>query len=125
MSLRCFPSSLGSICITVWEMSFEEFQDAPLVPPRPPPSTGCHLGCRNRTNLAVLNLHVSPMPPTKFQLNQTYHSRADVISILSSHGGNLGYWNGTNLAMLNLHVAPMPPTKVRLNLTHCLGADMV
>ena len=33
--------------------------------------------------LAVLNLHVSPMPPTKFQLNPTYHSEADVVSIFS------------------------------------------
>ena len=34
----------------------------------------------NGTNLAVLNLHVSPMPPTKFQLNLTYCSRADAVS---------------------------------------------
>ena len=27
LSLRCFPSSFGSIRLTVWEMSFEEFQD--------------------------------------------------------------------------------------------------
>ena len=40
---------------------------------------GGHLGCRNETSLAVLNLHVSPMPPTKFQLNPTYHSGADVL----------------------------------------------
>ena len=48
--LQCLPSSLSSICITVWEeMLFEEFQD----------------GCRNGTNLAVLNLHVSLMPRTE------------------------------------------------------------
>ena len=35
-------------------------------------------------NLAVLNLHVSPMPSTKFQLNPTYRSRADVISRFSN-----------------------------------------
>ena len=45
----------------------------------------CHLKnfnlrCRNGTNLAVLNLHVSPIPPTKFQLNLTYHLGADVVS---------------------------------------------
>ena len=61
ISLWCLPLSLCSICITVWEeMSFEEFQDG-------------HLGCQNGMNLAVLNLNVSPMPPTKFQLNPTYH----------------------------------------------------
>ena len=38
-----------------------------------------HLGYWNRTNLAVLNLHVSPMPPTKFQLNPTYSLWANVI----------------------------------------------
>ena len=42
-----------------------------------------NLRCRNGTNLAVLNLHISPMPPTKFQLNLTYHSGADVVSRLS------------------------------------------
>ena len=44
---------------------------------------GGNLGCWNGTNLAVLNLHVSPMPPTKFQLNLTYLSGADVISRFS------------------------------------------
>ena len=44
-------------------MSFEEFQDVRL---------GCNLGCRNGTILAILNLHVATMAPTKFQLNPTY-----------------------------------------------------
>ena len=39
----------------VWEeMSIEEFQD------------GGHLGYWKRNNLAILNLHVATMPPTKF-----------------------------------------------------------
>ena len=60
MSLRCFPSSFGSIQLTVWEeMSFEEFQD------------GSH-GYRNGTILAILNLYVAPMPPITFRLNPTY-----------------------------------------------------
>ena len=51
MSLHCFPSSCGSIQLTVWkELSFEEFQDAPSHPP------GGHLGYRNETFLAILNL---------------------------------------------------------------------
>ena len=62
----------------------------------------------NGTNLAVLSLHVSPMPQIKFQLNPTYRSGADVIA--GHHGGHLGYWTGTNLAILNLHVTHMPPT---------------
>ena len=52
-------------------MSFEEFQNG---------SHGGHLGCWNGMNLAVLNLNVSTMPPTKFQLYQIYHSGADLIS---------------------------------------------
>ena len=76
MSLQCLPSSLGSIRITVWEkMCLEEFRDGP---------PGSHFESWNGTNLAVLNLHVSPMPPTKFQLNPTYRSRADVVSRFSS-----------------------------------------
>ena len=43
-------------------MSFEEFQDD-----RP----GGHLGYRNETILAILNLYVTVMPPIKFQLNRT------------------------------------------------------
>ena len=31
------------------------------------------MGYQNRTILAILNLHVATMPPTKFQLNPTYY----------------------------------------------------
>ena len=48
-------------------MSFEEFQDGRH-----------HLGYRNGTILAILNLYVATMPPTKFQLNPTYESGGDV-----------------------------------------------
>ena len=54
------------------DMSFEEFQD----------DHGCHLGYRNGTILAILNLHVATMPPTKFQLNPTYGS-GDVGNVKS------------------------------------------
>ena len=100
-------------------MSFKEFQEG---------RRGSHLECRNGTILAVLNLHVSPMPLIKFQLNPTYRSGADVISRFSSWPSwwpFLGYWNGTILAILNLHVTQMPPTKFGLNLTYCSGADVV
>ena len=55
-------------------MSFEEFQD------------GRHDGRLeywNRTILAILNLHVATMPPTKFQLNRTYGSGGDVENVKS------------------------------------------
>ena len=44
--------------LTVWEMSFEEFH-------------GGHLGYRNRTILAILNLCPTVKPPIKFRLNPT------------------------------------------------------
>ena len=71
------------------EMSFEEFQDG---------RHGGHLGYRNGTTLAILNLHVTTMLP-------------------------LGYRNGTILAILNLYVTLMPPINCQLNPTTCLGGD--
>ena len=47
-------------------MLFDEFQD------------GCHGGHLGYRILAVLNLHVATMPPTKFQLNPTNGSGGDV-----------------------------------------------
>ena len=64
----CFPSSLSSIQLAVWEeTSFEEFQD------------GVHLGYRNGTTLAILNLYVAPISPIKFWVNPTYSLRGVVI----------------------------------------------
>ena len=40
---------------------------------------GGHRGYRNKMLLAILNLHVTPMPPIKFWLSLTYHSGADVV----------------------------------------------
>ena len=44
-------------------MSFEEFQDG---------HHSSHLGYRNGSILAILNLFVTVTPPIKFQLNLTY-----------------------------------------------------
>ena len=49
------------------------------------------------------------MPPTKFWLDLTYHSRADEVWRF------LRYRNRTILAILNLYVAPMPPINVEFN----------
>ena len=74
MSLRCLPSSFGSIWLMVCEeMSFEEFQHG---------CPGNHLGYWNRTILAILNLCVTVMPPIKFQLNLTYGLGGDVVWII-------------------------------------------
>ena len=71
MSLRCLPSSFGSIGPMVWEdMSFEEFQDG---------RHGSLLAYRNGRILVILNLCIAPMPPIKFQLNQTYGLGGDVV----------------------------------------------
>ena len=51
-------------------MSFEEFQDG---------RNGSHLGYRNGTILAILNLYVAPMPPIKFRLNLTYGFGEDIV----------------------------------------------
>ena len=55
-------------------MLFDEFQDG---------HHGGHLGYWNGTILAILNLHVATMPPTKFQPNQTYGSWEDVENVES------------------------------------------
>ena len=44
---------------------------------------GGHLGYQNGTILAILNLHVATMPPTKFQLNPTNGSGRDVENVKS------------------------------------------
>ena len=55
----------------VWEeMPFDEFQDG---------RHGGHLGYLNGTIVAILNLCITVMPPTKFQLNRTYGLGGDVI----------------------------------------------
>ena len=62
---RCLPPSFSSIRLII-----EDFQD------------GCgdgHLGYHNKTILAILNLHVTLMPPTKFWLILISHSGADVV----------------------------------------------
>ena len=59
----------------VWEeMSFKEFHDG---------HHGGHLGYWNGRILAILTLHVATISPTKFQLNPTYESGADVENVKS------------------------------------------
>ena len=71
MSPLCLPPSFSLIWLTVRElMLFQHFQDG---------HHGGHLGLWNGRNLAILNLKVTPMPPTKFRLNPTHHLGADVV----------------------------------------------
>ena len=68
-------------------------------------------------DLAILNLHVTPMPSIRFWLNLTYCLGGDVVWGIQDghHGGHLGYWNRMILAILNFHNTPMPPIKFKLN----------
>ena len=101
MSPHCLPLSFSLMWLTVW-VEFQDFQDG---------HHGCHHGYWNGTNLAILNLHVIQMPPTKFG-EMWFEDFQD-----GHHGDQPEYLNGMILAILNLHVAQMPPTKFRLNLT--------
>ena len=55
--------------------------------------TAGHLGYWNRTIVAILNLHNTPMPLIKFKLNLTYHLAADVIKNFQDgcHGCHFRY----------------------------------
>ena len=81
------------------------------------------LGHWNRTTLAILNLHVTQMPPTKFwaQSDLQFWSRHGLNFQDGHHGSHLGYQKGTILAILNLYVAPIPPIQFQLNPTYSLG----
>ena len=46
-------------------------------------AVAANLGSRNKIILAILNLHVTPVPPNKFWLILTYHSEAAVVSRFS------------------------------------------
>ena len=86
---------------------------------------GGHLGYRIRTILAILNLYVTVMPPTKFKLNQTYAVWEEMSFEEFQDGSHLGYLNKMILAILILCVTVMPPTKFQLNWTYSLGGDVV
>ena len=59
-----------TLCKAPGELTMEDLQDG---------CCGGHLGYCNKTFLAILNLHVTPMPPTKFWLNLTYYLGADEV----------------------------------------------
>ena len=68
------------------------------------------------TILAILNLHVAPLSPTKFGLNQTICSGADMVEDFQD--GRAAILDiGTILTILNLYVLTMPPIKLKLNQT--------
>ena len=76
----------------VWEMSFEEFQES---------HHGGHLGYRNGTILAILNLCVTVIPPPSFSsIRLTVRDEMWIEEFQDGrHGSHLGYRNGTILAI--------------------------
>ena len=77
---------------------------------------GCgHLGYQNKIILAILNLHVAPMPPTKFWLSDS------------------PFWGRCGLKIFKM--APVANSKslfcsdaspqAQLHPTYCLGGDVV
>ena len=88
---------------------------------------GGHHVYHNKMVLAILNLHVGPMPPIMFPLNPTsIQEQMRFENFQDGHlGGHLRYQNRIILAILNLYVAPMPPFKLWLNLHYGLGGDVI
>ena len=87
------------------------------------PSQPSHLRYWNGTNLAILNLYVTPIPPTDVwaQSDLPLGSRRGLTIFKMA----TGYQNGKILATLNLYVAPMPPIKFQPYSTYGLGEDVV
>ena len=99
-------------------MSFVEFQDG---------RRGGHLGYRNGTPLAILNLYVAPMPSIKFRRSiwlMVWEEMSFETFQDGCHSGHLECRNRTILAILNLCVTVMPP-KFWLNPTCGLGGNVV
>ena len=80
---------------------------------------------QNNFNLAILNISVTVMLPTKFWLNPTWVWEKMSFEEFQDgfHGAILDI--GMILAILNLCVTVMPPIKFQFNLTYCLGGDIV
>ena len=69
------------------------------------------------TVLAIFDLQVTPMFPTKFQVNSPFSSGEEAKKDFqdSRHGGNLGFPIGTILAIFDLQVTQLLPTKFRVD----------
>ena len=94
----------------VWEMLFEEFQDG---------GCGSHLGYQNGRILAILNLHVATILPTKFQLNPIYGSVCRKYEKLTRDNGQgelLTHLSPTSFIISILRVQFCPMDKVCLTL---------
>ena len=76
--------------------------------------------------LAIFDLHVTPMLPSKFGVNWPFGSREEVKNRFSRwlpHGSHLGFPIGTILAIFDLQVTPMLPTMFGVNWLLGSGED--
>ena len=72
---------------------------------------GSHgLGFPIGTILAIFDLQVTPMLPTKFQVDWPFGSGEEAKKKDFQDGGHLGFPIGTILAIFDLQVTPMLPT---------------
>ena len=65
--------------------------------------------------LAIFDLQVTPMLPTKFRVNWPFGSGEEVKNRFSSHGSHLGFPVTMILAIFDLQVILMLPTKFQVN----------
>ena len=108
-SPRCFLPSLESVGLSVQEKKRKiDFQDG---------CHGGHLGFPIGTSLAIFDLQVTPMLPSKFGVNWPFGSGEEAKNRFSRwlHGGHLGFPIGTSLAIFDLQVTPMLPSKFGVN----------
>ena len=114
-SPRCFLASLESIGLAVQEKKRKiDFQDG---------GHGGHLGFSIGTILAIFDLQVTPMLPSKFGVNWPFGSgeEAKIDFQDGGHGGHLGFPIGRILAIFDLQVTLMLPNKYRVNWPRGLG----
>ena len=116
--LQCLPWIFGWIWLMIWaEMSFEEFQDGPLVANL---AVGMELFQQFWISVSMW-CFPSSFGSIQFKIweEMSFEEFRD-----GHHGSHLAYQNGTILAILNLYNTPMLPIKFWLNLTG-LGGDVV
>ena len=79
-----------------------------------------HLGFPIGTILAIFDLQITLMVPSKFGLSvQEKKRKIDFQD--GGHGGHLGFLIGTILATFDLQVTPMLPTKYQVNWPRGVG----
>ena len=106
-SPQCFLPSFESTGLSVQEKKRKiDFQDG---------SHGGHLGFPIGTILAIFDLQVTLMLPTKFPVNWLLGLGKKRKIDFQDGGDHLGFMIGTILAILDLQVTPILPTKFRVN----------